>query len=300
VHFQLTSSQGAISRACAQGFVALHISKDEWAAVDHTDSEDEGNEPGVRRRKPGYSRRDRASLLAAKLPLCLNRSLAQLKLGDTKAALWDADQALSLIPDEYTPLPAAAQRISPAAAGHGAAAAQQQRPRAEHAAAAPLAPTQIDFAGFHAKALYRRASARSAAIGAELAKEEARPRQYWDGDKALKWARLGIADALRAAEVLDQAGRAPDTGVGALRVTLERQRALVQRHLEGADKDWAALARQRLFAVESTKRAGSAVDSVAASPAAAAVSSAPAPADAAARTDPTPVDLTDLPDLEPA
>jgi hypothetical protein len=289
-----------IVRASTQGFVALHISKDEWAAVDHTDSEDGGSEPGVKHRKPGYSRRDRASLLAAKLPLCLNRSLAQLKLGDTKAALWDADQALSLIPDEYTPLPAAAPCYPPAAAGNGEAAAQQEGPKTEHAAAAPLAPTDIDFAAFHAKALYRRASARSAAIGAELAKEEARPRQYWDGDKALKWARLGIADAFRAAEVLEQAGRAPDNGVAALRVTLERQRALVQRHLDGADKDWAALARHRMFAVESTKRAGSVVDAVAAAPGAAAANSGPTPAHGGARSDPTPADLTDLPDLEPA
>jgi len=162
-----------------------------------------------------------------------------------ESALWDAQQALDLIPVPYRHWTAgeraavAADRTraaddicSIAAATHPAGAATGAGSATPAPQSSPEAREllrrggpRVDYAPLHAKALFRRAGAHAALARLALYRDACMPRLFWDADWASADAQSAVADVQAAAGVLAAAGCPTDSGVAALSAELPRLRA---------------------------------------------------------------------------
>lgn len=204
----------ASKRAYDIGFVNLYIGKDEWDVMADTEPIPAALLHGS---SEPLSRGERQRLLehmiaSAKLPLCLNRSLVCLKMGALEDALWDANQALALIPSAHPPF----HRADTAAPSH---------------------EFEVDYDMFHAKALYRRAAVRAAQLDVDFAKEDARPRQFWDPDRAADNLTAAKADVKHAVDILRASGHPVDAGMAALVRSLAERGKRLRELTETAAKE---------------------------------------------------------------
>jgi len=156
-------------QAYDSGFMGLVVTKEEWDGVaEESGGGGGGGQGGGGALVGGLSPEDKAAVSEARALLHLNRSLANLRLGRTDPALWDADRALDHHASALALRTGATANVSDGGGGvgKGGGGGDDDDDAGGTAVAAALG-------GLVAKAKYRRGVALTALAKAELAKEEA-------------------------------------------------------------------------------------------------------------------------------
>ena len=234
------------------GFVAIFVTKAEWEAkppnvgevgdrgkrgLNDDDDDDDDDDGGGGDRggsneeeeecSCGYlTESEKESLRQARRLLYLNRALVNLKLGDTNAAIWDAEQSILI--------------------------ATQARKLAEANASSDSDGNGNNYNLFCAKALFRKGRALLAAAQNQVAKEDAG--KYWDASKAQQTARRA-GESFEAAEEHLQLTSRQQNGEGReiraiaqARMELRRTAALIAKHAAAHEAAWGAVCRDKIMA----------------------------------------------------
>ena len=207
-------------QAYDSGFMGLVVTKEEWDGVaEESGGGGGGGQGGGGALVGGLSPEDKAAVSEARALLHLNRSLANLRLGRTDPALWDADRALDHHASALALRTGATANVSDGGGGvgKGGGGGDDDDDAGGTAVAAALG-------GLVAKAKYRRGVALTALAKAELAKEEAAGngggKAFWDVAKTQRLAAQALAALAEARAVIEArgsggAGGGPAGGVAA-------------------------------------------------------------------------------------